>query len=278
MEESEGPPAAMEESAAPGAAMADGGNAPEADAVGSSDAPLVPSRFVGTALFVLFLQFVLIVYLLSPLPVPSVQVLAFSALGLSFVAALLVGADAYRTGQDDTVDWSPNPFLWAIPMFFPLLGFGLGVGQALGIPLGVGIAYAVRRFQTQRRGLERIWQWPAVGAGVFSGAGFGIVSVAVSESGGLTPSLVGVLLVASVLFGFTTPATYYDTRHVKRRLAANGDDWLFGGYHWVVAMSLPLPLRSLVALAYALRRWMLLNPGGFFWSKADPTEGDDDKS
>ena len=277
MEEPDGP-GATEESAAPGAAKADGGSAPEADVAGSSDAPLVPSRFVGTALFVLFLQFVLIVYLLSPLPVPSVQVLAFSALGLSFVAALLVGADAYRTDRDDTVDWSPNPFLWAIPMFFPLLGFGLGVGQALGIPLGVGIAYAVRRFQTQRRGLENIWQWPAVGAGVFSGAGFGIVSVAVSESGGLTPSLVGVLLVASVLFGFTTPATYYDTRHVRRRLAANGDDWLFQGYHWVVAMSLPLPLRSLVALAYALRRWMLLNPGGFFWSKADPTEGDDDKS
>lgn len=269
----------MEESGG-STARADGGETAEADVPGEGgDAPLIPSRFVGTTLFVLFLQFVLIVYLLSPLSVPPnfVQVLAFSALSLSFVAALLVGFDAYRTDQDDTVDWSPNPFLWAIPMFFPLLGFGLGVGQALGIPFGVGIAYALRRFQTQRRGLETIWQWPAVGAGVFSGAGFGIVSVAVSESGGLAPSLVGVLLVASVLFGFTTPAAYYDTQYVRRRLAANGDDWLFRGYHWVVAMSLPLPLRSLVALAYALRRWMLLNPGGFFWSKADPDSADDDK-
>ena len=268
----------MAESGGPTAGT-DGGGTAEADIAGSSgDAPLVPSRFVGTALFVLFLQFVLIASLLSPLPVPSVEVLSFSALGLSFVAALLVGADAYRTDRDETVDWSPNPFLWAIPMFFPLLGFGLGVGQTLGIPLGVGIAYAVRRFQTQRRGFETLWQWPAVGAGVFSGAGFGIISVAVTTSGGLTPSLVGVLLVASVLFGFTTPATYYDTQHVRRQLAADGDDWLFRGYHWVVAMSLPLPLRSLVALAYALRRWMLLNPGGFFWSKADPAEGDDDNS
>ncbi len=267
----------MDESEGQRRVTADGGETAEADVPGGSDAPLVPSRFVGTSLFVLFVQFVLVVYLVSPFPVPSVQVLAFSALGLSFVAALLVGVDAYRTDQDQTVDWSPNPFLWAIPMFFPLLGFGLGVGQVLGIPLGVGIAYALRRFQTQRRGLEGIWQWPAVGAGVFSGAGFGVVSVAVSESGGLTPSLVGVLLVASVLFGFTTPATYYDTQHVRERLAANGNDWLFRGYHWVVAMSLPLPLRSLVALAYALRRWMLLNPGGFFWSKADPNKGDDDK-
>jgi hypothetical protein len=257
----------------------DGGGAaePETEVPANDDASLIASRFVGVALFVLVVQFTLVVYLLSPLPVPSVQVFAFSALGLSFVAALLVGFDAYRTDRDQTVDWSPNPFVWAIPMFFPLLGFGLGVGQVLGIPLGVGIAYALRRYQTQRRGLEGIWQWPAVGAGVFSGAGFGIVSVAISESGGLTPNLVGVLLFASVLFGFTTPATYYDTQHVRRRLAANGDDWLFRGYHWVVAMSVPFPLRSLVALAYALRRWMLLNPGGFFWSKADPAESDDDK-
>ncbi len=267
----------MAESGGP-TAGADSGGTAEADIAGNSgDTSFVPSRFVGTALFVLFLQFALIAALLSPLPVPSVEVLSFSALGLSFVAALLVGVDAYRTDRDETVDWSPNPFLWAIPMFFPLLGFGLGVGQTLGIPLGVGIAYAVRRFQTQRRGFERVWQWPAVGAGVFSGAGFGVISVAITTSGGLTPSLVGVLLAASVLFGFTTPAAYYDTQHVRRQLAAGGDDWLFRGYHWVVAMTLPLPLRSLVALAYALRRWMLLNPGAFFWSRADPAEGEDDK-
>ncbi|MEF8906680.1 MAG: hypothetical protein V5A13_02360, partial [Haloarculaceae archaeon] len=189
---------ATDETDGSGATRGDGGETVEADVPGE-DAPLVPSRFVGTALFVLFLQFVLIVYLLSPLPAPAfgAQILAFSALGLSFIAALLVGFDAYRTDQDQTVDWSPNPFLWAIPMFFTLLGFGLGAGQAFGIPLGVGIAYALRRFQTQRRGLEHIWQWPAIGAGVFSGAGFGVVSVGVSESSGLTPNLVGVLLVAS---------------------------------------------------------------------------------
>jgi len=102
------------------------------------------------------------------------------------------------------------------------------------------------------------------------------LTAAPAESGPLPASLSAVLLGTSVVFGFTTPATYYDTQHVKARLAADGKNWLFQGYHWVLAMSVPFPLRSVVALAYALRRWMLLNPGGFFWSSTD-SDADDDK-
>lgn len=267
----------MDESDGP-EAMADAGETADADVPGSGDAPLVPSRLVAVGFTALLVQFGLLLYVLVLRP-PSAQVIiSFTILGLSFVAALLVGFDAYRTDRNEAVEWSPNPFLWTIPMFFPLLGVGSGIGIAYGIPLGVGIAYVVRRFQTLRRGLDHIWQWPAVGAGVLSGGGYALLVTAPLESGPLPPTFSAVLLGTSVLFGFTTPAAYYDTQYVRARLAADGDNWLFRGYHWVVAMSVPFPLRSIVALGYALRRWMLLNPGGFFWSSTDPAESDDDNS
>ena len=258
----------------------DGGQAAEVSADETEpelpeNPPLVPSRFIVVALSGLAVQFVLLVYVLSLDPNTSARIPTLTVFGIAFFAALMIGFDAYRTDQDDAIDWSPNPFVWSIPMFLPLLGIGLAVG----IPFGVGLAYALRRYQTQRRGLEHIFNWPAVGAGVLSGAGFAVFLTAPGASGTLTPSLALVLVASSALYGFTTPATYFDTRHIKARLAANGENWLFRGYHWVLAMSVPLPLRSLVALGYALRRWMLLTDAPLFGSPdITADEKDDDKS
>lgn len=258
----------------------DGGRTAEAsaDETGTElpeNPPLVPSRFIAVALVGLAVQFVLLVYVLSLDPDTTARIPTLTIFGISFFAALMIGVDAYQTGQDDAVDWSPNPFIWSIPMFVPLLGVGLAVG----IPFGVGVAYAVRRYQTQRRGLGHLFNWPAVGAGVLSGAGFALFLTSPAATGRLTPSLALVLVASSALYGFTTPATYYDSRHVRARLSANGENWLFRGYHWVLAMSVPLPLRSLVALAYALRRWMLLSDTPLFGSPdITPEEQDDDNS
>jgi hypothetical protein len=233
----------------------------------------VPSRPVAAVVVALLVQAALAAYLLTVDAPSTTQMVARGIWGLAFLSLVLIGYDAYATDRSKAVDWGPNPFLWAIPMLFPLVG-----PLPAGISFGVGLAYALRRYQTLRRGLDHVWHWVAVGGGVFSGAGLAVFITSWDGALPVESNLAALVVVTAVFYGLTTPATYYDTLYVRRRLADSDTGWFLRGYHWVVAMSIPHPLRSIVALGYALRRWMLLSSTPLIGTDPDAeAAGDDDK-
>lgn len=205
---------------------------------------IFPSPWVGIAALFAAIGAAALLYIFT-LPPDSVPTpVAGSALGLAIFAAAAVGYDAWTRGGPGS--WSPTPLLWALPMLVP------------GLNVGVIVAYVGRHLQTRRPELRGLWVYPAVGASLLSG--IAIYVLVVLDATTLPLSLpAATLQVANYAFiALAAAAAYYDTRYVEARLAENGDGWLLSGYHWVVLLSVPLPIRVLIALAYAGRRRMLL--------------------
>jgi len=185
---------------------------------------------------------------LSPAAVPTA--LPGSVVAVGVFAAAAVGVDARGTRGE----WSPTPLAWAAPVLAPCVG------------AGVLLAYLGRRLQTVRPAMARLWVWPAVGASVVSGVaiyglgvvGFSLLTLPVSA----TPATAVTFVVNLVAVGLSVPAAYFDTRAVDRRLSAAGRDWRLRGSHWVVALSVPVPLRAPLALVYLLWRRRVLRGTG----------------
>ena len=215
-------------------------------AVDPDTEPRVLTPWAGFAAILLAAQTAATAYLLTLSPGSIPTSLPGSIVAVAVFAAAAVGVDAWQTRRD----WSPTPLLWALPVLVP----GLGAGVVL--------AYLGRRLQSVRPETGSLWVWPAVGASLVSGVATAVLAAAEATALPLAPAA-AVLHVANYVFvGLATPAAYFDTRAVDRRLAGTGRGWPLRGYHWVVALSLPVPFRAPLAVLYLLRRWQLLRDVG----------------
>lgn len=210
----------------------------------------------------------------NPDALPSIANLG--VLGLSLVTGGLLGFEAYRQSDRTASWWRPDWTRWA---------FG---GAIFGANVGVALAYLLRKREVARTDEPTgLWELPVVLSVVGSTAGTAVLNVYFDVSSAETSLTVlssGLLLGVFALVGFTFVATYYDTRYVNRALGAGGNDWLLGGYHWVVLVGLPIPGRIVILLVYIYRRRRLL--GGVAGENGDidslptgrpgPEDGDED--
>lgn len=168
-----------------------------------------------------------------------------------FALSVVSGASVYHAFRERDPGpaatwWNPDWRFWFAGVFLPGLNLGAWVALVL----------RTREVSASDRPTAR-WKYRAVGGAIVAAVGTGIVQQ--GANGTVAESIAGVVaLVALAAVGFTVVATYYDTRYVMRVIENAGSSWLFAGLHWVLVLSVVIPLNFVLSFVYLYRRRMLL--------------------